>query len=97
MVVSPFSILIQNLSKNLFMLNVNISPLCPNVFLSFLYGIFLSHSEHFATITIYLASICEMQNKHSNPLLLYYFNEKYTPLIYDGTGFANIENGGEIQ
>jgi hypothetical protein len=79
------------------MLNVNISPLCPNVYLSFVYGIFLSHSEYFATITIHLASIYVIQHKHSNPLLLYCFNEKYTALIYDGTGFANIENGGEIQ
>jgi hypothetical protein len=76
--------------------NVNISPLCPNVFLSFLYGIFLSHPEHFATITIYLALIYEILFKHSNLLLLYYFNDKNTPLSYDGTGFAGLGNGGEI-
>ena len=49
--------LVLNLSKKLFMSNVNISQMHPTGLLSFLYDIFLSHSVHFATTTIDMESI----------------------------------------
>jgi len=78
----------ENLSKKLFMPNVNIPHLCPNGTLSFLYGIFLSHPEHFATITIQMESVLDVADKHYNLFILYNIYLKHTPLNNDGTAFA---------
>jgi hypothetical protein len=70
--------------------NVNMSQMHPTGLLSFLYDIFLSHPEHFATITIYMESIQETLKKHSNLLILIFNYCRYASLSNDGTGFAYI-------
>jgi len=64
--------------------------------LPFIYGTFLSHSKPFAGITMYIESILGSENI-SNLLILHCIFGKCTTLSNNGTGFADMENGGEIQ